>query len=554
MITYAVLWISHVGFGLLLVAAVIALASRCERLLWRRFWPIVAALLVWLPILGGGLFGYTLLKNNFQPKWLFWYCLSEIIIYTIGVIMILIRGLRGSSGEEQRAKTWPRAWLAALAGASFFVFTTTLNIADMRVMNRLSDMKHSAGAKIQDRLPAKLPKALNAYFVYKEAERAFGQDKDLPEWYGKGGSPDLDVSSPEIQSFIREHKDVLEILRKAKSIPGYTVPVDTSFYVASPIPNYRFYYIIADFISVYARSLVEKGDISGALDELAAIKRIVDHLRSFHDLISDMAAVKLEFIRCSALECILAQGPHPTGELINLPVNAQPSIREDFVASLRMEAYGFMQGFAANISLSDFSEMFSLIEVPGYPSICPTFSAQCYRVFCGPSEIKAVRDRYIDRMNKEPGSYEELKANLKALSDAVESGEMGMMTTMLVPNYSSYISRAMKFDVYRGLCDLALAMSGYRTRNNAYPAGLGELVPEYIDRIPVDPFDGKPLKMRSVDGGLDLYSVGSKKEEDTHSKVEPIHFYLGKEAYENFRVKPAREEKLKRAQGKKKGS
>jgi hypothetical protein len=216
-----------------------------------------------------------------------------------------------------------------------------------------------------------------------------------------------------------------------------------------------------------------------------------------------------------------------------------------------MEAYGFMQSFAANISLSDFSEMFSLIEIPEYPSICPTFSAQAYRVFCGPSEIKAVRDRYIDIMNKEAGSYEELKANLKTLSDAVESGEMGMMTTMLVPNYSSYILRAMKFDIYRGLCDLALAMSGYRAQNNAYPAKLEELVPEYIDRIPVDPFDGKPLKMKSVDGDLDLYSVGSLKEVDKQSKVEPIHFYMGKEAYEKFRVKPAKEEKLIRAQRKK---
>ena len=128
------------------------------------------------------------------------------------------------------------------------------------------------------------------------------------------------------------------------------------------------------------------------------------------------------------------------------------------------------------------------------------------------------------------------------------------MVLMTILSYYNYISRAMKFDVYSGLCDLALAMSGYRAQNNTYPGTLEELIPEYIDRIPVDPYDGKPLKMRSVEGGLDLYSVGSEKEEDKQGKVDAIHFYLGKEAYEKFRVKPVREEKLKKAQGKKQGS
>jgi len=69
--TYAILWISHVSFGLLLVATVTALASRCKRLLWRRFWPILTAIFVFIPVVAGGLVGYSLLTNNFQPKWLF---------------------------------------------------------------------------------------------------------------------------------------------------------------------------------------------------------------------------------------------------------------------------------------------------------------------------------------------------------------------------------------------------------------------------------------------------------------------------------------------------
>jgi hypothetical protein len=548
--TYAILWISYVGFGLLLVAAVTAIASRCKRILYRRFWPILATILAVIPIAVAVFFGYFILANNFQPKWLFWYCFSGLIAYLIGALIIIIHGLKRSSGEEQKAKSWPRAWPAALAGAALFVFATTLNIADMRVMDHLADIKHIATAKIQDMLPAKLPKSLNAHFVYEDAVQAFMPDKDLPEWFKKSGDPDFDPSSPEIQGFITEHNDVLEIMRKAKSIPGYSIPVDTSFYVASPIPNYRPYWHIAEFISLYTRSLAKKGEVLRALKELPMIERMADHFRSFPLFISVIVAHKLESIRCSALECLLAQGFHPPGELMPLPINEHRSILEDFAASLSIEALCMIQAAAVNFSLANYSGMFSMSENFKHPFISPTFTAKFFRVFCGHIEIKGMRNRVVYSMNKEADSYEVLKTNLKSISDAEKAGEMGFMTVLISPSYYGYISRAMKCDVHRGLCDLAMAVTAYRAKNNSYPADLKELVPEYIDRIPLDPFDGKPLKMKSVDGGLDLYSVGSEKEDEYNDKIEPIHFYMGKEAYEKFRVKPALEEKRKQAQKK----
>ena len=549
--TYAILWISHVGFGLLLVAAVTAIASRCKRrILYRRFWPILAAIFVFIPILGGVWVGYSILTHNFQPKWLFWYCLLGFITYVIGVVIILIRGLKGSSGEEQKAKTWPRAWLAALAVAAFFVFTTTLNIADMRVMDHLADIKHSAGAKIQDMLPAKLPKSLNAHFVYKEAVQAFVQDKALPDWFRESGNPDFDVNSTDVQEFISAHHYALEIMRKAKITPGYSLPVNTSFFVASPIPDYRSYRTIAGFISLYARFLAKKGDISRALNELAIVERMADHLRSFPELLSFLSVLRLENIRYRALEYILAQKPYPPEDLINLSVDALPSVRKDFAASLRLDAQSLIQAAAVNFSLADYLDMFSMKPNLKHPFISPVFTAKFFRVFCGPSEIKCLRDIVGYWMSKEADSYEKLKANMNAISDAEKSGEMSSMTMIILPNYSPYIPRAMKCDVHRGLCDLALAVTAYRARNKSYPARLKELAPEFIDRIPVDPFDGKPLKMKSVDGGLDLYSVGAKKEDDQQNKVEPIHFYIGRDAYEKFRVKPAKEDKRKQAQKK----
>ena len=538
--TYAILWISHVGFGLLLVAAVTAVASRGKRLLWRRFWPILTAIFVLIPVVAGGRFGYYILTNNFQPKWLFGYCLSETIISVIGVIIILIRGLKGSISEEQVARLWPRAWLAALTGMAFFVFTTTLNITDMRVMNHLADIKNSATSNIQDMLPAKLPKSLNAHFVYEEARQAFPrQKKDLPYWFDKSENPGFDVSSPEVQAFLSAQHHVLEIMGKAKNIPGYSINVDTSFFVASPIPEYNHYRNIARFVGLYARSIAKEGDILGGLNELAILERMANHLRSFPEMLSFLVASRLENIRYRALEYILAQKPYPPGDLINLLVDARPSVRKDFLTCLRMEAQSTMQAAAVNFLLSDYLDMFNMKSSSKSNYISPTYTAKLFRVFCGPSEIRAVTDIVGYWMSKEADSYEVLKGNRKAISDAEESGKMGFLTLLILPNYSFYIIRAMEYDVHRGLGDLALAVTAYRAVNKTYPAKLQELIPKYIDRIPTDPFDGQPLKMEPVEGGLDLYSIGPGGKDGT------IHFYLGREAYERYWVEP---EKIKRAQ------
>jgi hypothetical protein len=57
--------------------------------------------------------------------------------------------------------------------------------------------------------------------------------------------------------------------------------------------------------------------------------------------------------------------------------------------------------------------------------------------------------------------------------------------------------------------------------------------------------------MKPIDGGLDLLSVGP----DQTAKLPdsgPIHFYLGREAYEKLRLEPAKEERQKKKKRRKK--
>jgi hypothetical protein len=74
-----------------------------------------------------------------------------------------------------------------------------------------------------------------------------------------------------------------------------------------------------------------------------------------------------------------------------------------------------------------------------------------------------------------------------------------------------YQARSPVHEIYRAYCNnqtfrraaiLQIALVKYRRDHGAYPAGLSELVPDYLDQALLDPFSGQPFVYRAA--GLDL--------------------------------------------------
>jgi hypothetical protein len=53
-----------------------------------------------------------------------------------------------------------------------------------------------------------------------------------------------------------------------------------------------------------------------------------------------------------------------------------------------------------------------------------------------------------------------------------------------------------------------LALTLCKADTGAYPATLGALVPQYLPAVPLDPFDGKPLRYKPKGSGFVVYSIG----------------------------------------------
>jgi hypothetical protein len=60
----------------------------------------------------------------------------------------------------------------------------------------------------------------------------------------------------------------------------------------------------------------------------------------------------------------------------------------------------------------------------------------------------------------------------------------------------------------------AVAVERYRLAHGRLPENLAELVPAQLETVPLDPFDGRPLRYKRLSPGYVVYSVGSDRVDD----------------------------------------
>jgi hypothetical protein len=97
-----------------------------------------------------------------------------------------------------------------------------------------------------------------------------------------------------------------------------------------------------------------------------------------------------------------------------------------------------------------------------------------------------------------------------------------LISGMMLPATAGPFSKAVDAAALIRAAETALAVERYRLKHdNTLPSSLDALVPEQLQAVPADPFDGKPLRYeRLVGRGYVVYSVG-KDLQDNHGASAP---------------------------------
>ncbi len=88
--------------------------------------------------------------------------------------------------------------------------------------------------------------------------------------------------------------------------------------------------------------------------------------------------------------------------------------------------------------------------------------------------------------------------------------------------FSKTILKLLRVETARRVVVTAIALKRFQLQHGKLPDALGELTPEFLPTVPIDPFDGKPLKYQpDPDGTYLLYSVGPDGKDDGGDPTNP---------------------------------
>jgi len=117
-----------------------------------------------------------------------------------------------------------------------------------------------------------------------------------------------------------------------------------------------------------------------------------------------------------------------------------------------------------------------------------------------------------------------LETSRKLQTQLNSSGFERMFSRMALPTVENTTSRIISTQALAQLTVTALALQRYKLAHVEYPQSLTDLVPDFLPVLPLDPFDGNPLRYQPLSaGGYLLYAIGPDGTDDHGDATKPKH-------------------------------
>jgi len=506
---HTLLWVEVLAAALLLVACVTAAASRLKWRWHQILWPTLVALLTFGLALVPVAVACYLRSKLLVHDWVI-YTISLAVVFAAGALLIIFRGLWRKDGVVT-ARAWPLARLGVGLVAATALFGITFWNMDLAVRSRVAGLRAEAGTLALSVAPARVPDNENAAFAYQKAFDAMGKQENTPpaweEAANAAGDPRaaLNINDPNLRAFMKTQEPALALLRRAAAMPhcyfdrNYGQP---GYDMA--LPDLTQLWRAGNLLAIDARLKAADGKVHEALEDLAAAYAMAQQIVADPMLISDLVAMSTDRLATNGLEGILATARPSAGDLALLKLSDGMTYEQVLPRSMRMKE---AMGLSALAMLAEGEEGFT-VESLRFDSALQPFLA-IWRVFLVPDEVasyRAIMRRVVELAGR---PYYAARDDWKTLEHGIQYGnELGIVARMIMPAITGIPASAAGGDARHRLATVAVAMAACRAKTGKYPAALPELVPEYLAAVPLDPFDGKPLRMKTSADGIVLYSIG----------------------------------------------
>jgi hypothetical protein len=319
--------------------------------------------------------------------------------------------------------------------------------------------------------------------------------------------------------YLVANQEPLRLLHEAARRPECRWNVDYSKGPETPVPVARCRRI-GHILCLEATVASREGDGSRAIDALECLVTFAGHVGTEPFLISFLLRGSLLAIGVHSLEDT-ASHVVLTDELLSRSIDMvhsaelKISLARALVGERCCQVWFFQQPFQKSVSV--------LLEYPF--RVRPWDVSACYYLWSGGRErdLLIALDT-IDRLAAlDTVPFPERLDRLNAIitwfwsrvgTDAPRRFTSYFLSPCMMPGFLGHGERSASVIARLRAARTALAVERFRLATGRLPAALVEVAPRYLPELPLDPFDGKPLRYKILERGFVVYSIGANKLDD----------------------------------------
>ncbi len=410
---------------------------------------------------------------------------------------------------------------AALALGQFGGFIS--RIGEAALERQLAQMKAAGEALTLEELVARRPavpddqnSALVILALQDELEEVGNIGIDLPYYMFRNGPktnlaarfPWTQADIEEARTLVRGQLALLEQLDRLHSMPNGRYPFDRRRYLEGDLvfTQSRNARQAARLESIAALVDVADARTPDALRRVTIMFNVGSPLYEEPSLLAALAAMSCDALAVDVLQVILDAGPVDAAELKAIEaVLLDHARRGDLSWGMRAE----------RLSLRAIIETFAqpgvpfTIAAPPAPSI-PGVICESLKAL-NIAKALEMQGKLVDALD-DPAELRLVAAQVE--DDTTQLPPQYLLIRILFPSQERAIALNMRARGVLGSARAALAAERYRMAHGDWPASLDALVPDYLDAVPLDLFDGQPLRMRRTEEGVVIYSIGEDNVDD----------------------------------------
>jgi hypothetical protein len=316
------------------------------------------------------------------------------------------------------------------------------------------------------------------------------------------------VSLRASDSYLSSRSNHIQAVRLALKAPRARFPIRLQETYNVLVPHLRRLKTEAMIFRLQALHQAVAGDVAGSMESIADILRISETLNEEPLLISQLVKTACAKMALLSAEDLLTRQTLSHEQLEELEKLFQP------IAPRKMMRVAMISERSEALNIfTDPGNMTARLSDPEVPSAAETRRGMKFywltgltlpdrRLMLETTEelVAAAQDVSTNAFRRVKGIEDSLNAKALRFPPKIFSG-------MLIPTAKA-TGRFIELEAGVRSLNVACAVERYRLSHAKLPDSLTALVPEYMAQVPIDPFDGLPVRYRASGQGYVLYSVG----------------------------------------------